>query len=86
VRPGDLLQPRRFNVSHRVPITYLDIWDRPDGSEVSQRKWEHGDVGVLLEGRYTVEDGAWEDMVMVEVLIHGGRWWVLEDEVEVISG
>ena len=31
------------------------------------------------------EDGVWDDLVMVDVLIHGGRWWVIEDEVEVLD-
>ena len=80
MKPGDLLSPRHWNVSYGVPIHYLDIWDRPDGSDTRQESWEHSEKALLLQGRH--EDG---DLVLVEILLRGERWWVMEDEVEVTS-
>ena len=83
MKPGDLIRPRKWNISYAVPIDYLDIWDRPDGEETRQKKWEHGEVGLLLDGRYCGQVTQVDDMVMLEVLFQGEKWWVLEDEVEV---
>jgi hypothetical protein len=78
MKPGDLLIPRRWNVTYGVPIHYLDIWNRPDGSDTQQSSWEHSEKALLLQGRH--EDG---DLVLVEILLRGEKWWVMEDEVEV---
>ena len=87
MKPGDLLQPRRWNLTHRIPINYLDVWNRPDGTEDWQGKWEHGKVGVLLEGLYMTGDPDTDStaMTMIEVLLNGRKCWVVEDEVEVMK-
>jgi hypothetical protein len=87
MKPGDLLQPRRWNIYYRTPINYLDVWNRPDGTEDWQGRWEHGQVGVLLEGRYTTVDPDTDPtaMAMVEVLLEGRKCWAVEDEVEVLK-
>ncbi len=53
MNPGDLVTIRRMNLSHRVPITYVNIYDRIDGDEepVNVWEWEHGEVGLLMGGR-----------------------------------
>ena len=82
MKTGDLLQPRRWNLCHKVHINYLEVWNRPDGTDDWQGKWEHGQVGVLLEGRYDSGDN---DMPMVEVLLKGRVCWAIEDEVELVK-
>jgi hypothetical protein len=85
MKPGDILQLRPLDTNYETSINYLDIWNRPDDTEALRSRWKDGDVGLFLGHRYMVTDGAWDDLVMVEVLIHGGKWWVFEDEVEVID-
>lgn len=74
MKPGDLVTIRRWNVSHRVPITYVGVYDRTSQGEFLQRKtkWEHGDVGVLLDGRDAAEE-------MVQVLYKGRVVWIDEE-------
>jgi hypothetical protein len=86
MKPGDLLQPRRWNLHHKVPINYLEVWDVPDGDHDWQGKWEHGHVGVLLEGRYMTGDpDNPTTLTMIEVLLEGRKCWAVEDEVEVLK-
>jgi len=84
MKPGDLLQPRRWNIYYGTSINYLEVWNRPDGTEDWQGKWEHGQVGVLLEGRYVSGDIDIDPTVvtMIEVLLEGRKCWAVEDEVE----
>lgn len=86
MKPGDLLKPRRWNVTCKVPITYLDVWNRPDGSDDWQGKWEHDQIGLLLPGRYVSGDPDRDptSCTMLEVLLNDRVCWVLEDEVEVV--
>lgn len=64
MKPGDLVTIRRMNLSHRAPITYIDVYDRFDDISVPyKKKWEHGEVGVLLEGRV-----GWVDEEMLRVI------------------
>ena len=74
MKPGDLVTIRNWNLSHRVPITYVNIYDRINGDEepVNVWKWEHGEVGLLMEGR----DGLQE---MVQVLHKGRIGWIDEE-------
>ena len=83
MKPGDLLRPKRWHQAHNVPTTYLDVWDRPDGWDNWQGKWEHEQIGVLLEGRHVA--GVEEEYAFVEVLLNGKVCWVIEDEVEVLD-
>jgi hypothetical protein len=84
VKPGDLVTIRKWNVSHRVPITYIDVYERVDGSvdrlvDLSTIwKWEHGENGVLLEGRDDRQE-------MVQVLHRGRVGWVDEEFLRVID-
>lgn len=73
MKPGDLVTIRRWNVSHRVPITYIDVYNWVDGDEMTFCwKWEHGEVGVLMEGRD-------ERQLMVQVLHKGRIGWIDEE-------
>ena len=74
MKPGDLVTIRRWNVSHRVPITYVDVYDRLSQEDYFPRKskWEHGEVGVLMEGRDDKEE-------MVKVLHKGRLVWIDEE-------
>ena len=79
MKPGDLVTIRRMNLSHRVPITYIDVYDRFDDIAVPyKKKWEHGEVGVLL----AVRDDKRE---MVQVLHCGQVGWVDEEMLRVID-
>jgi hypothetical protein len=80
VKPGDLVTLRKWNITHRVPITYIDVYERIDGETIHGTiwKWEHGEWGILLEGRDNRQE-------MVQVL-HGGRiGWVDEELIEVAA-
>jgi len=79
VKPGDLVTIRRMNLFNRVPITYIDVYDRTDDQALPfKEKWEHGEWGILLEGRDNQQE-------MVQVL-HGGRiGWVDEEFLRVID-
>jgi hypothetical protein len=74
MKPGDLVTIRKWNITHRVPITYVGVYDRTSRGEFLQRKvkWEHGDVGVLLDGRDAIEE-------MVRVLHKGHVVWIDEE-------
>ena len=79
MKPGDLVTIRRWNVSHRVPITYVDVYDRFDGVAVPfKKKWEHGELGVLLGGRDEMQE-------IVEVLHCGRVGWVDEEYLRDIN-
>ena len=80
MKPGDLVTIRRWNLSHRVPITYVNIYDRIDGDEepVNVWRWEHDEVGVLMDGR----DGLQE---MVQVLHKGKIGWIDEEYLRDIN-
>ncbi len=79
MKPGDLVTIRRMNLSHRVPITYIDVYDRFDDIAVPyKKKWEHGEVGVLLEGR--------DDKQEIVQVFHSGRvGWVDEEYLRVVD-
>lgn len=74
MKPGDLVTIRRWNLTHRTPIAYVNVYDRTSLGEYLQRKvkWEHGDIGILLEGRDVVEE-------MRRVLLQGRGVWVDEE-------
>jgi hypothetical protein len=80
VKPGDLVTIRKWSLSHRVPITYVNIYDRVDGEEepVNVWKWEHGENGILLEGRD-------ERQEMAQVLHKGRIGWVDEEYLRVVD-
>ena len=78
MQPGDLVKIRRMNLSRKTPIYYIDVYERIDGETGDQWKWEHGETGVLLEGRDDRQE-------MVQVL-HGGRvGWVDEEFLRVVN-
>lgn len=80
MKPGDLVTIRKWNVSHQVPITYIDVYERVDGeTDLSTIwKWEHGENGILLEGRDDRQE-------MVQVL-HGGRiGWADEEFLRLLN-
>ena len=74
MNPGDLVTIRRMNISHRVPITHVTVYDRIDGYETQLNvwRWEHGEVGLLMEGRD-------ERQEMVQVLHKGRVGWIDEE-------
>ena len=74
MKPGDLVTIRKWNISHKVPITYIDVYERVDGeTDLSTIwKWEHGETGVLLDGRDDKQE-------MVQVLHRGRIGWVDEE-------
>lgn len=76
MKPGDLVRLRKWNITHRVPITYIDVYEGTDDQALPfKEKWEHGEWGILLEGRDNRQE-------MVQVL-HGGRiGWVEEEHIE----
>jgi hypothetical protein len=79
MKPGDLVTIRKMNLSHAVPITYVDVYDRFDDIAVPyKKKWEHGEFGVLLEGR--------DDKQEIVQVLHCGRvGWVDEEMLRVIN-
>ena len=80
MKPGDLVTIRRMNLSHRVPITHVNVYDRIDGYETQMNvwRWEHGEVGLLMEGR----DDRHE---MVQVLHKGRVGWIDEEYLRVVD-
>lgn len=80
MKPGDLVTIRKWNVSHRVPITYVVVFDRTSQGEYLPRKkrWERDEVGVLLDGRDAVED-------MAQVLHKGRVVWIDEEMLMVVD-
>jgi len=80
MKPGDLVTIRRMNLSHKVPITYIDVYERVDGESSPSTiwKWEHGEPGVLLEGRDHEQE-------MVQVLHRGRIGWVDEEFLRVVN-
>jgi len=78
MKPGDLVTIRKMNLSHAVPITYIDVYDRFDDTAPCEKKWEHGEIGVLLEGRDDKRE-------MVQVLHDGRVGWVDEEMLRVIN-
>ena len=79
MKPGDLVTIRKMNLSHAVPITYIEVYDRFDDIAVPyKKKWEHGEFGVLLEGR--------DDKQEIVQVLHCGRVvWVDEEMLRVID-
>jgi hypothetical protein len=74
MKPGDLVTIRKMNLSHAVPITYVDVYDRFDDIAVPyKKKWEHGEFGVLLEGR--------DDKQEIVQVLHCGRVGWVDEEV-----
>lgn len=81
MKPGDLVTIRKWNITHRVPITYIDVHESIgiDGwYDGFQWKWEHGEVGLLMEGR----DDAQE---VVQVLHRGRVGWVDEEMLRAVD-
>lgn len=87
MNPGDLVTPSRWNLTYRVPIDYLEVWDKPDGTESWQGKWEHDEIGVLLGGKYMSGDPDSDptSYTLVEVLLKGRICWVDEDLLRAIK-
>lgn len=72
MKPGDLVTIRKWNLTHRVPVNYVDVYETIDGETGAQWKWEHGEVGVLMEGS--------DDIQSMRQVLHGGRvGWVDEE-------
>lgn len=79
MKPGDLITIRKVHLSLKLPIAYLDVYERIDGDEDNNFiwKWEQGEVGILMEGRDDVQE-------MVQVLHNGRLGWVDEEYLRVI--
>jgi len=78
MKPGDIVKIRRFNLSLKTPIYYIVVYETIDGESGAQWKWEHGEVGVLLEGS--------DDIQSMKQVLHKGRaGWVEEEFLRVIS-
>jgi len=74
MKPGDLVRLRKWNITHRAPITRTAVYGDPDAWEPGDWMWESGEWGLLLEGRALVG--------LVQVL-HGGRiGWIEEELIE----
>ena len=80
MKPGDLVTIRKWNITYRVPITSVYIYDRiPTGLYAKQKKsWEHGEIGILLKGWDAVNE-------MVQVLHNGQIGWVDEEYLATIN-
>jgi hypothetical protein len=79
MKPGDLVTIRRMNLSNTARIAYIEVYDRYDHIAVPhKKKWEHGEVGILLEGRDDKRE-------MVQVLHCGRVGWVDEEMLRVID-
>lgn len=81
MKPSDLVTIRRWNVSHKVPIIYVNVYESigVDGwYDGDQWKWEHGEVGLLMEGR----DNAQE---VVQVLHRGRVGWIDEEVLRLVD-
>jgi len=79
MKPGDLVTIRKMNLSNTTRIAYIEIYDRFDDIAVPYKKmWEHGEVGVLLDGRDDKRE-------MVQVLHNGRVGWVDEEMLRVID-
>ena len=77
MKPGDLVTIRKWNLSYAVPITYIDVYETIDGETGVQWKWEHDEVGVLLEGS--------DDIQSMRQVLHRGRvGWVDEEYLKPI--
>jgi len=77
MKPGDLVTIRKMNLTNTVPITYVYVYDWFDAAPY-EKKWEHGELGVLLEGRDDKRE-------MVQVLHDGRVGWVDEEMLRVIN-
>jgi len=79
MKRGDLVTIRRMNLSNTARIAYIDVYDRFDDIAVPyKKKWEHGEFGVLLEGR--------DDKQEIVQVLHCGRVvWVDEEMLRVID-
>ncbi len=79
MKPGDLVTIRKMNLSNTARIAYIDVYDRFDHIAAPyKKKWEHGEVGILLEGRDDKQE-------MVQVLHDGRVGWVDEEMLRVID-
>lgn len=80
MKPGDLVTIRKWNITLKVPITYIDIYDRTSTALYAKQKksWERGEIGILLEGIDTVNE-------MVQVLHNGQIGWVDEEYLATIN-
>lgn len=80
MKPGDLVTIRKVHLSLKLPIAYLDVYERIDGEEDINViwKWEHGEVGILMEGRDEVQE-------MAQVLHKGRVGWVDEEYLRVVD-
>ena len=79
MKRGALVTIRRMNLSNTARIAYIDVYDRFDDIAVPyKKKWEHGEFGVLLEGR--------DDKQEIVQVLHCGRVvWVDEEMLRVID-
>ncbi len=80
MKPGDLVTIRKWNITLRIPITFVYIYDRISPALYAKQKksWECGEIGVLLEGIDTVNE-------MVQVLYNGQIGWVDEEYLTTIN-
>ena len=95
MRTGDLVRPVRAGWSEEMlrNASYLDVWDNDSGGEIKHDtwagKWEHDQVGVLLEGRRLISedpnDPNTHTYTMVQVLLSGRLVWVVQEELEVVK-
>ncbi len=70
MKPGDLVQPRRMNLTLRKEIEYLEVFDTPSEMGSPICRWRRGELGIVLGG---TED---EGEEMVQVLVGGRVGWV----------
>jgi hypothetical protein len=80
MKPGDLVAIRSWNITYAIPINYVTVYDRTSQGELlpNKKKWERGDVGVLLNGRDAVDE-------MVQVLLNDQIVWVDEEMLKLID-
>jgi hypothetical protein len=78
VKPGDLVTIRAMNITYRVPINSIAVYETIDGETGDQWEWEQGEVGLLMEGS--------DDIQSMRQVLHRGRMgWVDEEYLRVID-
>ena len=92
MKTGDLVRPVRAALADLRDVAYLDtwVWKEPEeiiAHDVWAGKWQHDQVGILLEGRHEVDGGRSNPTgyVMREVLLDSRAIWVPEEEIEAID-
>lgn len=79
MKPCDLVRIRNRISSYGHPIRRCTVYDRGQDSEYFPRKmkWEHGDIGVILDGKDDLNK-------MIQVLHKEKVVWVTKEDVELL--